>query len=92
MSFNTNNVGFSFFLLGASDNHMQILFNRSLWFNISYNRSLRFNISYGKPDACDAEIYEAAHSAALGDYVDSLLLKLDSIVGEQGVRLSGVER
>ncbi|CDF38574.1 unnamed protein product [Chondrus crispus] len=59
---------------------------------ILFNRSLRFNISYGKPDACDAEIYDAARSAALGDFVDSLPLKLDTIVGERGVRLSGGER
>lgn len=70
------------FSLFCHDNDVQILFNRSL----------RFNISYGKPDACDAEIYDAARSAALGDFVESLPQKLDTVVGERGVRLSGGER
>lgn len=53
---------------------------------------MRFNISYGKPDASDAEIYHAARSAALGAFIETLPEKLDTIVGERGVRLSGGER
>lgn len=57
-----------------------------------FNKSLRFNISYGKQDATDAEIYCAARSAALGPLIDRLPDKLETAVGERGVRLSGGER
>lgn len=57
-----------------------------------FNSSLRDNISYGKQDATDADIFEAAKSAALGPFVQSLPEGLDTIVGERGVRLSGGER
>lgn len=64
----------------------------SVIFQVLFNQTLRFNISYGKPEAPDAEIFEAARSAALGDFVEALPLKLDTTVGERGVRLSGGER
>lgn len=59
---------------------------------VLFNKSLRYNISYGKQDATDAEIYHAARSAALGEFIESLPEKLDTVVGERGVRLSGGER
>lgn len=59
---------------------------------VLFNKSLRYNISYGKQNATDAEIYHAARSAALGEFIESLPEKLDTIVGERGVRLSGGER
>lgn len=59
---------------------------------VLFNKSLRDNISYGKQDATDAEIYHAARSAALGEFIECLPEKLDTVVGERGVRLSGGER
>ncbi|CAN8063967.1 unnamed protein product [Agarophyton chilense] len=59
---------------------------------ILFNKSLRYNISYGKQGASDAEVLEAAKSAALGPFIESLPLGLDTVVGERGVRLSGGER
>jgi ATP-binding cassette, subfamily B, heavy metal transporter len=59
-----------------------------------FNESLRYNIAFGCVDfePTDAEIFAAARAAALGDFIDCLPDKLDTIVGERGVRLSGGER
>lgn len=59
---------------------------------VLFNQDLRYNISYGKPNAEDAEIFATANSAALGPFIRSLPLGLDTVVGERGVRLSGGER
>lgn len=59
---------------------------------VLFNKSLRYNIAYGKQEANDAEIFHAARSAALGEFVESLPEKLDTLVGERGLRLSGGER
>lgn len=59
---------------------------------VLFNQTLRYNISYGKEGATDAEIFAAARSAALGPFIESLPLGLDTTVGERGVRLSGGER
>lgn len=59
-----------------------------------FNETLRFNISFGVVDRqpSDAEIYAAANAAALGPFIERLPEKLDTLVGERGVRLSGGER
>lgn len=57
-----------------------------------FHRSLRENIAYGKPDATDAEIYEAASKAYATDFIDKLPNGLDTVVGERGVKLSGGQR
>lgn len=59
---------------------------------VLFNSTLRDNISYGKPGASDAEIMSAARSSAMGPFIESLPLGLDTMVGERGVRLSGGER
>ncbi|PXF46647.1 ABC transporter B family member 5 [Gracilariopsis chorda] len=59
---------------------------------VLFNQTLRYNISYGKQDATEAEILAAARAAALGPFIESLPLGLDTVVGERGVRLSGGER
>jgi len=59
---------------------------------VLFNSSLRDNIIYGKPDATEEEIWKAVHSAALSDFVNGLPDKLDTMVGERGMKLSGGER
>lgn len=59
---------------------------------VLFNDTLRQNIAYGKQDASDAEIFAAAHAAALTPFISTLPLGLDTVVGERGVRLSGGER
>jgi len=57
-----------------------------------FHRSLRENIRYGKPDASDDEIIEAAKQANAWDFIAKLPHKLDTEVGERGVKLSGGQR
>jgi ATP-binding cassette, subfamily B, bacterial len=50
------------------------------------------NVRYARPDASDDEVVEAACRAALGDFVDRLPLKYQTMVGERGMALSAGER
>ena len=54
--------------------------------------TLRENVAYGKPDASDEEIYEALEKAQLKELVESYPERLDTIVGERGVKLSGGQK
>lgn len=54
--------------------------------------TLRENVAYGKPDASDEEIYDALGKAQLTELVESYPKKLDTIVGERGVKLSGGQK
>jgi len=57
-----------------------------------FHRSLRENIAYAKPDAPEADLWEAAQSAHCEPFINNRNEGLDVIVGERGVRLSGGER
>ncbi|MFN3849239.1 MAG: ABC transporter ATP-binding protein [Spirosomataceae bacterium] len=50
------------------------------------------NIAYGKPNATEAEIIEAARKANALDFIESFPEKLQTVVGERGVKLSGGQR
>ncbi len=54
--------------------------------------TVRSNVVLGRPDATEAEITDALHTARLGAWVASLPDGLDTPVGEDGVALSGGER
>lgn len=54
-----------------------------------FNSSLADNIRLGKPDASDDQVREAARAAFLHDFVESLPDAYNTLVGEQGARLSG---
>ena len=57
-----------------------------------FHRSLRENIAYGKIGASDEEIFRAAKRAHALEFIDKLPQKLDTLVGERGVKLSGGQR
>lgn len=57
-----------------------------------FGGSIRENIAYGKPNATDAEIIEAAKKANAWQFVEHFPEKLDTVVGERGVKLSGGQR
>ncbi|MCF6156110.1 MAG: ABC transporter ATP-binding protein [Candidatus Brocadia sp.] len=57
-----------------------------------FNRSLRENILYGRRDATIEEIYAAAKSANIHEFIMSLPRGYDTAVGELGVKLSGGQR
>ena len=50
------------------------------------------NIKYSKPNASDEEIYNAAEQANCLDFINNLENKFQTIIGENGVRLSGGEK
>lgn len=57
-----------------------------------FNRSVRDNILYARPDATDEEIRRAIDQAQANDFIEKLPQKLDTIIGERGVKLSGGQR
>jgi ATP-binding cassette subfamily B protein len=54
--------------------------------------SVRENIRFGKPEASDAEIEQAAETAAAGEFIRRLPQGYDTPVGERGITLSGGQR
>lgn len=50
------------------------------------------NIRFGRPEATDAEVYEAAKAAAAHEFLEKLPKKYNSYVGERGVMLSGGQK
>ncbi|MCL4861503.1 MAG: ABC transporter ATP-binding protein/permease [Caldilineaceae bacterium] len=50
------------------------------------------NIRYGKPDACRAEIVEAAKQANAHDFIIALPDGYDTDIGQRGVKLSGGQK
>jgi len=57
-----------------------------------FNDTLLANIAFGRPGATEAEIWRAAQDAELADFIDALPERLDTRVGERGLKLSGGER
>lgn len=59
---------------------------------ILFNDTIRANIAYGRPDASQQEIEQAAIQAYAHDFIKSLPLGYDTVVGDRGMKLSGGER
>lgn len=57
-----------------------------------FHRTLLENIRYGKPEATDAEVYQAARLAHCDEFIAEFPDKYQTFVGERGVKLSGGER
>jgi len=50
------------------------------------------NIKYANPEASDGEIYESAKLSMCSEFIDKLENKFETIIGENGVKLSGGEK
>jgi ATP-binding cassette, subfamily B, heavy metal transporter len=59
---------------------------------VLFNESIYFNIAYGRPEATSEEIFAAARSAHIHEFIESLPDKYETIVGERGLKLSGGEK
>ncbi len=59
---------------------------------VLFNDTLRFNLAYARPEASEAEILDAARRAQLGDFIAGLPQRLETRVGERGLKLSGGEK
>lgn len=59
---------------------------------VLFNDTIRENIMYGRPDASEEDLREAARSAQLLDFIESLPDGWKTRVGERGLKLSGGEK
>jgi ATP-binding cassette subfamily B protein len=60
--------------------------------SVLFNDSIYYNIAYGRPEASRDEVLEAARSAHIHDFIESLPDKYETTVGERGLKLSGGEK
>ncbi|MGH8729655.1 MAG: ABCB family ABC transporter ATP-binding protein/permease [Burkholderiales bacterium] len=59
---------------------------------VLFNDTIYYNIAYGDTKATRDEVVAAAHAAHIHDFIVSLPLGYDSLVGERGLKLSGGEK
>jgi len=59
---------------------------------ILFGGTIKENIAYGKPDATDTEILIAAKQANAFNFIEGFPEKMETIVGERGIKLSGGQR
>jgi ABC-type multidrug transport system fused ATPase/permease subunit len=57
-----------------------------------FSTSIRENLSFGKQNATEKEMWEALDNANIKAFVEALPQKLDTVIGERGVKLSGGQR
>ncbi|MFF3745598.1 ABC transporter ATP-binding protein [Streptomyces kronopolitis] len=57
-----------------------------------FHDSIRENLLLARPEAAEAELWDALRRARLAELIDRLPDGLDTVVGERGYRLSGGER
>ncbi|WP_290982897.1 lipid A export permease/ATP-binding protein MsbA [Ferrovibrio sp.] len=57
-----------------------------------FDDTVRNNIAYGRPEASQADIEDAARTAAAHEFIQALPQGYDTMVGENGVKLSGGQR
>jgi ATP-binding cassette, subfamily B, putative efflux pump len=59
---------------------------------VLFSASIRENVQYGSPGASDGEVWHALEQANIRDFVESIPTKLDTMIGEGGVRPSTGQR
>ena len=59
---------------------------------VLFNESIYYNIAYGRPEASSEEVFQAAKSAHIHEFIESLPEKYKTKVGERGLKLSGGEK
>ena len=57
-----------------------------------FDDTVKNNIKYAKEDATDEEIYKVAKLSFCDEFIDNLPNKYETLIGENGVRLSGGEK
>lgn len=57
-----------------------------------FGGTIKDNIAYGNPSASDSDIMEAAKKANAWEFINGFPLKMETIVGERGVKLSGGQK
>ncbi|MAV87525.1 MAG: metal ABC transporter permease [Rhodospirillaceae bacterium] len=59
---------------------------------VLFNDSIYYNISYGRPNASPSEIEEAARLSAIHEFINNAPDGYNTRVGERGLKLSGGEK
>ena len=57
-----------------------------------FDDTIKNNIKYGKQEATDDEVFKVAKLSHCDEFINSLPSKFDTLIGENGVRLSGGEK
>ena len=57
-----------------------------------FDDTIKNNIKYAKADAKDEEIYEVAKLSFCEEFINNLPNKFETLIGENGIRLSGGEK
>ena len=57
-----------------------------------FDDTIKNNIKYAREDATDEEVFEAAKLSYCNEFINNLPNKFDTLIGENGVRLSGGEK
>jgi ABC-type multidrug transport system fused ATPase/permease subunit len=57
-----------------------------------FSTTIRENLCFGKQTATEKEMWEALENANIKPFVEKLPQKLDTVIGERGVKLSGGQR
>jgi ATP-binding cassette subfamily B protein len=57
-----------------------------------FHDTIEANLRYARPEATEEEIWEALRAAQIGDLVEGLPERLETVVGDRGYRLSGGEK
>ena len=59
---------------------------------VLFNDTILYNIRYGRPEATDADVFEAASLAQIDGFIKTLPEGYGTMVGERGLKLSGGEK
>jgi ATP-binding cassette subfamily B protein len=59
---------------------------------VLFNDTIYYNIAYGRPEASHEDVIAAAQAAHIHDFIESLPLGYETMVGERGLKLSGGEK
>ena len=59
---------------------------------VLFNDTIYYNIVYGRPEGTREEVIQAAQSAHIHAFIESLPQGYDTMVGERGLKLSGGEK
>ena len=59
---------------------------------VLFNDTIYYNIAYGNTHASRDDVIAAARAASIHDFVETLPLRYETMVGERGLKLSGGEK
>jgi len=57
-----------------------------------FDDTIKNNIKYGRQEATDEEVFKVAKLSYCNEFINNLPNKFDTLIGENGVRLSGGEK